>query len=90
MEFFDRMRDESDAGSPHSRPYITCKELGELLDQLESANLDAARYQWLRDKGRYNDFNVEQLTRGWATTHSASTLDPAIDAAMAATKGEQA
>lgn len=43
---------------------------------------DTARYRWLRDKGRYNDFSVEQEKPGWVTTHTASTLDAAIDAAL--------
>ena len=47
---------------------------------------DAERYRWLRDEGRYNDFHVEQQTPGWMTTHSASSLDAAIDAAMTAAK----
>lgn len=43
---------------------------------------DTARYRWLRDKGRYNDFSVEQEKPGWVTTHTASTLDAAIDSAL--------
>lgn len=43
---------------------------------------DAERYRWLRDKGRYNNFSVEQDEPGWVTTHSEFTLDAAIDAAL--------
>lgn len=45
---------------------------------------DAARYRWLRDEGRCNDFSVVQERPGWAETHSASSLDAAVDAAIAA------
>lgn len=47
----------------------------------EDVQRDAERYRWLRDKGRYNDFRVEQEKPGWVTTHSAVSLDAAIDAA---------
>ena len=58
-----------------------------LLADLERAEQDAERYQWLRDKGRYNDFRVTQERPGWLATHSASTLDAAIDAALAQMAG---
>lgn len=44
---------------------------------------DAARYRWLREHGRYNGWHVEQDCNGWTKTHSASSLDAAIDDARA-------
>lgn len=48
----------------------------------EAVEKDAARYRWLRDEGRFNSFSVEQERPGWVTTHSATTLDAAIDSAI--------
>lgn len=53
----------------------------QLLAENDALREDAERYRWLKNKGRYNDFCVEQDTPGWRKTHSSSTLDAAIDAA---------
>lgn len=55
----------------------------ELLDQLEAAQKDAARYQWLRDNGIEKSFKLVQTGGVLMTVHSDATLDSAIDAAMA-------
>ena len=55
----------------------------ELLDQLEAAQKDAARYQWLRDNGIEKSFKLVQTAGVLMTVHSDATLDSAIDAAMA-------
>lgn len=65
-------------------------EVIELLDMLDAAKLDAARYQWLRRwKGQEHEppFTVQHDPDG---TLWGADLDHYIDAAMAATKGEQA
>lgn len=41
--------------------------------------LDAARYRWLRDKGRFNGVRVEEQKAHTVHTHAASTLDALID-----------
>ena len=58
-----------------------------LLDHIAQLEKDAGRYQWLKNKGRYCDWRVEQENNGWMTTHSASTLDQAIDTAMESNHG---
>lgn len=82
--------------------HISWDQLGELLDQLESAKLDAARYVWLREESQYfpsgrapsvvlcdeNDFLERGKTEGEFGFLAGGRLDSAIDAAMAATKGE--
>ena len=54
----------------------------EMKSRLESLEKDADRYRWLKNNGRYSGWRVEQEKNGWMTTHSASTLDAAIDTAM--------
>ncbi|MCZ2496403.1 hypothetical protein GN316_06510 [Xylophilus sp. Kf1] len=51
-------------------------------DELQCLAKDAERYRWLRNRGRYNGFAVEQHTEHWTRAHSAASLDEALDAAM--------
>lgn len=65
-------------------------EIRQLVDQLQIAQKDAARYQWLRRwKGQEHEppFTVQHDPDG---TLWGADLDHYIDAAMAATKGEEA
>lgn len=55
----------------------------QLLDLLDAAQNDAARYQWLRDNGIEKSFKLVQTGGVLMTVHSDATLDSAIDAAMA-------
>lgn len=84
---------------------ICPKAIVELLDMLEAAQKDQARYQWLKGQ---QSLPLESSRQLWtredgSTYHSAhylaagqtkfaelESLDATIDAAMAATKGEQA
>lgn len=62
-----------------------------LLDMLEAAKLDAARYQLIRKSGLPEDaFGDCDSYYGVYKSQVGEALDAAIDAAMAATKGEQA
>lgn len=58
---------------------FTIKDLQSRIADLEK---DAARYRWLKNEGRCNYFRVEQEKSGWVKTHSANSLDAAIDTAM--------
>jgi len=81
--------------------WINPREAVELLNMLETANLDASRYQWLKSRNFPEVFPASPTTsKGWVVTSvdrdweeqlgDGNTPDEAIDAAMAATKGEQA
>lgn len=89
------LRNEAESTCRYSSPYMSRKELGELLDMLEAAKLDAARYQWLRERSWFDSefCVVRDPRRAVMPGHdcpSHERLDVAIDSAMAATKGEQA
>lgn len=88
------LRNEAKSTCLYSSPYMSRKELGELLDMLEAANLDAARHDVMRRNpgwkidlyhGKYRVSCGTNVLTAWQESH-----DAAIDAAMAATKGEQA
>lgn len=53
----------------------------EILDQLEAAQKDAARYQWIRET--YSEDGVEFWPDAVAFADTEEKLDAAIDAAMA-------
>lgn len=54
-----------------------------LLDMLEAAQQDQARYQWLRESKHFDSDQHQIFCAAYG-----HALDVAIDAAMAATKGE--
>lgn len=54
----------------------------QLLDRLEKAERDAARYQWLKQSPL--DWSIEHYRNGWATSYGRTELDAAIDKAMEA------
>lgn len=77
--------------------WLNPREAVALLDMLEAAKLDAARYQWLRVQP--NDCSAPRIDIcHWTSEEGGSVnngeglrgdaADAAIDAAMAATKGE--
>lgn len=72
-----------------------------LVTMIEAAQKDQARYQWLKSRNFPEVFPASPTTsKGWVVTSvdtdweeqlgDGKTPDEAIDAAMAATKGEQA
>lgn len=71
----------------NARARVHRKARSKLVLQVRELDKDAGRYQWLKNKGRYCDWRVEQEKNGWMTTHSASTLDQAIDIAMESNHG---
>lgn len=74
----------------HRADLEPCQVL-ELLDMLEAANLDAARYQWLAVQHWVEPeatFRLGLKDVEFTNAYMAE-LGAAIDAAMAATKGEQ-
>lgn len=86
-----------------NRILVTNSDLNELLDMLEAAQKDQARYQWLRSKKFFihpeHQFGPSHPVLGdfsfdiWSEnpgSHNREGLDAAIDAAMEATKGEEA
>lgn len=62
--------------------YKALNQMKVMQSRIADLEKDAARSRWLKNKGRYNDFRVEQEKAGWVTTHSANSLDEAIDTAM--------
>lgn len=58
------------------------EEIAFLRAELAAKSKDAARYAWLREKGRFNGFSVEHDTPAWVRTYSETSLDAAIDSAM--------
>lgn len=74
-----------------NRILITNSDLKELLDMLEAAQKDAARYQLIRKSGLPEDaFGDCDSYYGVYKSQVGEVLDETIDAAMAATEGEQA
>lgn len=66
--------------------WLNPREAMALLGMLEAAEKDSARYRWLCDGNGY--FMEERMLCGYETDKDRA--DSVIDAAMAATKGEQA
>lgn len=51
--------------------------------------VDAARYRWLRNKGRRHGISVEEDRAYWQLTHTSSTLDALIDKFLKLEKEKQ-
>lgn len=73
----------------------------QLVEMVQAAQKDQARYQWLKSRNFPEVFPASPTTsKGWVVTSvdrdweeqlgDGKTPDEAIDAAMAATKGEEA
>ena len=74
-------------GIDYAEMTIEPKTVLALLDMLEAAKQNAARYEWLR--GALAD-SVNGVSHHFCSIRSADELDSAIDVAMAETKGEEA